>query len=145
MKKYIKCNSTNGKELVTVNYGGDLCAVYKEEYEYGGYTALFMWDLTTDEFWGDVSINLPGGYSLEPNEIFLQDFIDSAGINYLKPILTVTDSVKCNYGTYKLAEIKPDVFKKLPNMEELEVLLQEHPEIIEEAHAMADYDEDEEY
>lgn len=121
MKKYIKSSNAIGEPPVTIMWGDNLCAVYKEQYNYGG-TAILMWDMTDGEFWGDVSINLPA-YSLEPNEIFLQGFIDSKGIKYLSPILKVTGEVKNNYGRYKMAEIKPAVFDKIPTWAELEPLL----------------------
>lgn len=122
MKKYIKSSTASSKPPVTIMWGDNLCAVYKEQYNYGGGTAIFMWDMTNGEPWGDVSINLPA-YSLEPNEIFLQDFIDSRGVKYLSPILKVTGEVKNNYGRYKMAEIKPEVFDKIPTWAELEPLL----------------------
>ena len=104
----------NGKELITVNDYGNTCALYQESYDYGGDTALFLYDLTNDENWGDITINLPG-YS----GMFLQDFISDDLIKELSGVFTVLGEFPYNYGTYKMISLKPGMLNKIPTWDEL--------------------------
>lgn len=104
----------NGKELITIDYHGNTCALYKEEYRYGGGTALFLYDLTDDEDWGDLTINLPG-YS----GMFLQDFISNDVIKQLSKVFTVDGEVPYNYGKYKMIDLNPSIEDKIPTWDEL--------------------------
>ena len=108
----------NGKELITINYDGATCALYQEEYLYGG-VALFLYDLTNDEDWGDLTINLPG-YS----GIFLQDFISNDVIKKLSKVFTVVDEIPYNYGKYKMIDMKPGMLDKIPTWDELVEMVQ---------------------
>lgn len=135
----------NGKELMIVNYGGDRCAVYREEYAYGDSLALFMYDMTTDEFWGDITINLPG-YSHGTETVYLQDFIDSKVIKALSPLLEYQGSVRYNYGTYGYADVNQELLPKIPTWDELcEMLGFEQPaeEVDATTDIMADTSEEE--
>lgn len=108
----------NGKELLTVKYSGDTCVIYKEEYAYGDSLALFMYDLTTDELWGDITINLPG-YSSGSETVYLQDFIDSKILDILAPLLKYQGRVKYNMGTYAYADVDQKLLPLIPTWEEL--------------------------
>ena len=110
--------SPNGKELITINYDGATCALYQEEYLYGG-VALFLYDLTNDELWGDLTINLPGYFGM-----YLQDFISDDVVNKLKRVFTVDGKVRCNYGTYRSIDISDEMLDKIPTWDELVELVQ---------------------
>lgn len=114
----------NGKDLITIEWKTwegipNTLALYKEEYRYGGGLALFMWDITEDEPWGDVSVNLSGSY-LEPDEIFLNEYVEDDTIKALKGIITYTgEEIPYNYGMFKIAKVNMSIINKLPNQAEL--------------------------
>lgn len=118
----------NGKDLVTIEWETwdgvpNTLALYKEEYTYGGGLALFMWDVTEGEPWGDVSVNLPG-LSLEPDEIFFNEYIENDTIQALKGIATYTgEEVPYNYGLFKVAKLNMKIINRLPNQQELMQML----------------------
>jgi len=111
--------NTGNKELITIDYEGDTCALYKAEYAYGGGIALFLYDITADEDWGDLTINLPGGYS----GTFLQDYISNDVVNALSNVFKVVDRIRCNYGTYRMIEFRRGMEDKIPDWDELVELI----------------------
>ena len=123
MKRFIKSSqatNANDKELITVNLKGDTCALYKETYAYGGGIALFLYNLTKNDDWGDLTINLPG-----LNGMFLQDYISNDTVNAMKNIFTVLGKFPYNYGEYRMIGLKPGIKDKIPTWDELVELVQE--------------------
>lgn len=117
---YVKASKTvdNDKELITIDYHGNTCALYKDTYMSGD-TALFLYDLTDDELWGDLTINLPGLQGM-----FLQDFISKDVINKLSNVFMVLGEFPYNYGTYKMIGFKKGMADKIPTWNELCEMIQ---------------------
>lgn len=111
---YVKAsNQIGNKELITIDYHGNTCALYKDTYTYGD-TALFLYDLTNDELWGDLTINLPGLQGM-----FLQDFVSKDVVQKLKGVFTVLGEFPYNYGTYRMIGFKKGMADKIPTWDEL--------------------------
>lgn len=114
----------NGKDLITIEWkdfsgATNTLALYQSSYYNGNGLALLMWDITTDEPWGNITINLPGAY-LDEDEVFIDDIVSDETCKALKGIITLTgEAVRYNYGRYRVAKVNKSILSKIPSEPEV--------------------------
>ncbi len=70
---------TKEKEVIEVNFLGYDCILWFGEYQNNGRKAILLLEKETDEYFADVTVNLPNE-ELSENEVIIKDYSENEGM-----------------------------------------------------------------